>query len=146
MGVPHETPPPKRIDIAEFRKLGFLQEVNRLFFHPRGLALEIVSEDSDCFSCGGHGEFRGVKCDTCDGEGTLHSEKLGGVWDYRDDPEGILYALPLKIDTDKVRHVEREFQKHEGVRKSLLKNDFPIQLPGQELEPAEKFLEQGGEE
>ena len=57
----------KRIDITEFRKLGYLQEVNRQFFHPLGLALEIVIND--------------------DG-----SEKLGGIWDYRDDPEGILYG------------------------------------------------------
>lgn len=57
----------KRIDIAEFRRLGLLQEVNRLFFHPRGLALEVISEE----------------------DGT---ERLGGVWDYRDDPEGIIFG------------------------------------------------------
>lgn len=101
---------PKRIDIAEFRELGFLQEANRLFFHPRGLALEVVTEKG-----GGM--------------------RLGGVWDYREDDEGILYGLPTIIDTNKVRLVKREYEKHEGARKSLLKNDHPIQLPGQELEP-----------
>lgn len=30
-----------RIDIKEFRELGYLQEVNRLFFHRLGLALEV---------------------------------------------------------------------------------------------------------
>jgi len=29
----------KTMSAVEFRELGLLQEVNRLFFHPRGLAL-----------------------------------------------------------------------------------------------------------
>ena len=57
----------KRIDIREFREVGYLQEVNRRFLHPLGLALEVVVED----------------------DGT---ERLGGVWDYRDDIEGIHFA------------------------------------------------------
>ena len=58
----------KRIDIKEFRELGFLQELNRQFLHPMGLALEVIKDD--------------------DG-----NEKLGGIWDYRDDPEGIIYDI-----------------------------------------------------
>jgi hypothetical protein len=57
----------KRIPIKEFRDLGFIQEINRLLLHPCGLALEAI-----------------VDLDT--GEATL-----GGVWDYRDDPEGIRF-------------------------------------------------------
>ncbi len=53
----------KRIDIKEFREAGYLQEANRRFFHPLGLALEITRHE----------------------DGT---ETLSGVWDYRDDPEG----------------------------------------------------------
>lgn len=53
----------KRIDIREFRERGYLQELNRQFLHPLGLALEVVILD--------------------DG-----SEELGGVWDYRSDSEG----------------------------------------------------------
>lgn len=129
---------PRRIDIAEFREIGFLQEVNRLFFHPHGLALEIVTEE-ECEACGGHGRpaprsagEQTPPCEVCHGTGQV--ERLGGVWDYRDDPEGVMFGLPMKIDTDKVKRVKREYQKHEGPRKSLLKSDFPIQLPGQELE------------
>lgn len=59
----------KRMDIKEFREFGFLQEANRQFFHPLGLALEIVIED----------------------DGT---ERLGGIWDYRDDPEGVYFGEP----------------------------------------------------
>jgi hypothetical protein len=57
----------KRIDIAEFRDEGYLQEANRLFFHPLGLALEVIIDEET-------GET-----------------ELGGIWDFRDDPEGILY-------------------------------------------------------
>ena len=32
----------KRIDIKKFAEMGFLQEANRKFFHPLGLALEII--------------------------------------------------------------------------------------------------------
>lgn len=70
----------KRMDIKEFREKGFLQEANRLFFHPLGLALEIVIEE--------------------DG-----SERLGSVWDYREDPEGMLFGKDM-IDRDKIRRVE----------------------------------------
>jgi hypothetical protein len=56
----------KRIPIKEFRKLGFIQEINRRLLHPCGLALEVIVEE----------------------DGT---EKLGGVWDYREDPEGMYY-------------------------------------------------------
>ena len=69
----------KRIDIAEFRREGYLQEVNRRFLHPLGLALEVVVDE----------------------DGT---ERLGGVWDYREDPEGITYAgLDL---AENARHID----------------------------------------
>lgn len=55
----------KRMPIKEFRELGLLQELNRQFLHPLGLALEVVIEDGE--------------------------ERLGGVWDFRGDGEGIVY-------------------------------------------------------
>lgn len=58
----------KRIDIKEFREKGYLQELNRKFLHPLGLALEIIQEN----------------------DGT---ETLGGIWDCRDDEEGIYYDI-----------------------------------------------------
>lgn len=36
---------PKRIDIKEFREKGYLQELNRNFLHPLGLALEIITKE-----------------------------------------------------------------------------------------------------
>lgn len=72
--------PIKRIDIKEFREFGYLQEVNRQFFHPLGLALEVVIDEET-------------------GE-----ESLGGVWDYRDSPDGIRYTgLDLVPKMERVR-------------------------------------------
>lgn len=58
----------KRIDIKEFREKGYLQELNRRFLHPLGLALEISIDDDS-------------------------NEKLGGIWDYRNDKEGIYFDI-----------------------------------------------------
>ena len=85
----------KYIDIAEFRRLGFLQEANRQFFHPHGLALEVVVDD----------------------DGT---ERLGGVWDYRDDLEGIIFD---RIDMEMRERrdiVAAEHERHREARLRLL--------------------------
>lgn len=71
----------KKMNIKEFREKGFLQEANRLFFHPLGLALEVIIKD----------------------DGT---QKLGGVWDYRDDAEGMLFGDGV-IDVEKIKHVKQ---------------------------------------
>lgn len=60
------------LDIREFRERGYLQELNRLFLHPLGLALEVVIE----------------------ADGT---EQLGGIWDYREDPEGMNFAADMDL-------------------------------------------------
>lgn len=69
-----------RIDIKEFRELGYLQELNRQFLHPLGLALEVMLHE----------------------DGT---EELGGIWDYRDDPEGVQFG---EIDAEKAAYVLRQ--------------------------------------
>lgn len=69
----------KRMNIQEFRHLGFLQEANRLFFHPLGLALEVIITDEE--------------------------ESLGGIWDFRNDPEGILFKQGM-IEEEKIKRVE----------------------------------------
>jgi hypothetical protein len=80
----------KRIDIKEFREKGYLQELNRQFLHPLGMALEIVA--------GPNGE-----------------ETLGGIWDYRDVPEGMHYGLE---DSDEERR-DRFFQNSCNVTNEL---------------------------
>jgi hypothetical protein len=65
-----------KICIKEFREKGYLQELNRRFLHPLGFALEIVREE----------------------DGT---EKLGGIWDYREDEEGIYFDIKNSDDERK---------------------------------------------
>lgn len=83
----------KYMDIKEFREGGFLQEVNRSFFHPLGLALEIRIDDNGAYS-------------------------LGGIWDYRDDPEGIYYGN--NPSAAKAANVEALFDKLAPVRMEKL--------------------------
>jgi hypothetical protein len=72
----------KYIDIKEFREKGYLQEVNRRFLHPLGLALEVkINEDG--------------------------TEVLGGVWDYREDSEGIYYDIE-NSDEERINNFKRK--------------------------------------
>lgn len=83
----------KKMSIREFREKGYLQEVNRRFFHPLGLALEVVIDEST-------------------GE-----ERLGGIWDCRDDPEGIIFDTGSMPDfAEKAMFVEREFERRRKIR------------------------------
>lgn len=84
----------KYIDIKEFMEVGYLQEVNRRFLHPLGLALEVMAKD----------------------DGSWH---LSGIWDYRDDPEGMSFG-PGMIDPVKVDRVAGEWHEKAGVRTEKL--------------------------
>ncbi len=70
----------KRISIEEFREFGFLLELNRRFLHPLGMALEVTIDEET-------------------GE-----ESLGGIWDYREDPEGMMYG---ELQQDKIDRVKK---------------------------------------
>jgi hypothetical protein len=73
---------PKRMSVKEFRELGYLQELNRQFLHPLGLALEVnLNPDG--------------------------SESFGEAWDYRDDAEGMIYGSGM-IDPEKTKRITRE--------------------------------------
>jgi hypothetical protein len=68
----------KYMDVKEFREAGYLQELNRQFLHPLGLAIEVAVDP--------------------DGK-----EYLGRIWDSRDDPEGIIFeGIDLKPKADNV--------------------------------------------
>jgi hypothetical protein len=85
--------PRQYMTVAEFRRLGYLQELNRLFLHPLGLALEVV----------------------LDGDGAA---RFGSIWDARNDPEGICYGEPM--DRAKAEHVYAEQQTRWGPRRDGL--------------------------
>jgi len=90
MELSKETNPEKNVkwmNIKEFRENGYLQEVNRIFFHPLGMALAVeIKEDG--------------------------TESLKGIWDYRDDPEGIIY-------TDESLNTQEAINKRKKVLKEL---------------------------
>ena len=69
----------KELDAKEFRDLGLLQEVNRRFFHPLGLAMFVnIDEETG-------------------------KDTIGGIYDERHDPEGFFYG---DIDIEKVKSVK----------------------------------------
>lgn len=75
----------KYMDINEFADSGLLFHINRTVLHPLGLALEITVED--------------------DG-----SARLSGIWDCRDDPEGIAY------DEDLLKECMAKYRKYMSER------------------------------
>ncbi len=81
----------KRIDPKEFQEFGYLQEVNRQFLHPLGLALEVIIGEDNKVS-------------------------LGGIWDCRDDPLGILFA-DGQLDKEKTSRVGNAWKEKGRARK-----------------------------
>ena len=83
---------PKTMSAKEFMDLGLLQEINRQFLHPRGLAMAV----------------------TIDGDEVTY----GPVYDYRDVPEGVEFARG-DIDLDKVERVRMLFEERYEARVKL---------------------------
>jgi len=75
----------KTLSVKEFRELGYLQELNRRFLHPLGLALEVVLQENG-------------------------QEYFGRIWDNRDDPEGWTFGEGL-IDPKKAEFIYEEFSR-----------------------------------
>ena len=88
---------PVKMTAAEFRELGYWQELNRLFLHPLGLALEVVIND----------------------DGT---ESFGEVWDHRDDSVGWFFDESLIDDQfkERAKRIEQEIIKHGQARMEKL--------------------------
>jgi hypothetical protein len=83
------------MDIKEFRTKGYLQEINRRFLHPLGLALEITIDDN------------------------TDKEYLSGIWDYRDDPDGLIFDLANSSDDRKESFKDK---------RDFINNEFDIRL------------------
>jgi hypothetical protein len=85
----------KYMGMQEFVDVGFLQEANRKFFHPLGLALSVDVDD----------------------DGAVTS--FGRIWDSRDDPEGIAYGDGM-LSMEKAVNVSMEASRHVESRVRLL--------------------------
>lgn len=102
--VVEETP---GMPVAEFVDFGYLQEVNRYFLHPLGLALTVEQDD--------HGATR------------LHS-----IQDFRAAPEGMIFADGV-MDADKAARVWAERGIRAGIRQTGL--GYVVQpAPGEPIE------------
>lgn len=87
----------KYIDIEEFMNEGFLQEANRQFFHPLGLALEAKMEDG------------------------APPQELW-IWDYREDGEGVRYSeevLASSVAKERAARVRKARALHAPARLQL---------------------------
>jgi len=106
----------KRLSPKEFRDQGYLADVNRLYFHPLGMALEVIIDEE------------GVK--------------FGGVWDYRDDAEGMSFHAddwtPEKVDI--ARALQIDCDRDEKAAKRLERLGYIVQpLPKDSLEEVSKW-------
>lgn len=94
------------MSLQEFWEDGYLQELNREFLHPLGLAMSVIIEKDD--------------------DGNVENVEFGGIVDSRDDPEGIVFAEDM-IDRDKVDKVSEKFA--EKAENRMDKYGFIIQSP-----------------
>lgn len=83
------------MSLREFLDEGYLQEVNRRFFHPLGLALSVKVDD--------------------DGHVSLHN-----IWDGRDDPEGFTFEGWTPADQVRGEVIEARLQHGLTVRQEHL--------------------------
>jgi len=90
------TAPIKYMPIETFRSLGFLQEINRQILHPCGLAL-VVADD-----------------------------KIIGILDKTDDPEGIIFET---VSAQKAWQVETLIKDGSKQRRNILKYDIQPAYP-----------------
>lgn len=82
----------KYMEIKEFVDQGYLQELNRKFLHPLGLALQASITDDEQYS-------------------------LNAIWDAREDPEGIYFE---NVDQSKAEFVQNVIDQRGPARKAAL--------------------------
>lgn len=112
--------------VEEFQQEGYLQEVNRTFLHPLGLALEVrsgyIREGVKALleSNGvGFGEDAVDNIMTFIRLAGLDQMHIGGLWEARDDPEGWVFNSPGP-DADKARHIQELWRQRHPARMERL--------------------------
>lgn len=151
-GVLSEPSPVTYMDLGEFRDEGFLQEANRQFFHPLGLALEWNSGWTEAGVRSWNERRWGPRPHDEEMESEFEGEvetlwrfitevgldkpRISGVWDDRSDPEGIAYGRKDDDGTwqpwdgfdvsevrEKYTNVEEERCRHTEARRALFGED-----------------------
>lgn len=87
------TEPIEYMDPQEFIDGGYLQELNRRFLHPLGLALEVQAADGNEF--------------------------ITRVWDYRSDPDGMNFGGELP-DPQKASKIDAEWRDKSATREKTV--------------------------
>lgn len=96
-------PQVKYIGIREFCDEGFLQEVNRQFLHPMGLALEVTEQDNgECY--------------------------ISGVWDDRGDSIGMAFGDGV-LSEEKFHSAMAEYDRHVDARRQKFGTTIQPLLP-----------------
>lgn len=94
----------KYMSIKEFRESGYLQEINRRFLHPLGIAIEVVQHANG-------------------------QEYFGKIWDAREDPEGMIFGEGM-IDPAKAEFIYEQMDSRARDRmKALGWFEQPIPSP-----------------
>jgi hypothetical protein len=116
----------KKMSVDEFVDVGYLQEVNRLWFHERGLALAVSRPVAESFESwldettqilmenveiADSQMFERLRIQIEALLRTLGFEPgkraLGYIWDCRDDPEGVRFG-PGVLSREKAENVRRD--------------------------------------
>lgn len=99
----------KYMDVKEFLDSGLLFQVNKEVLHPLGLALEVTVED----------------------DGTA---RLSGIWDCRDDLEGIEYeSSTFEHGMAKYRKYMTD-QGNDAIARREMALGFVVQQPGDDVD------------
>ena len=88
-------PPVKYVPAEELRALGILQEVNRQFFHPLGLALDVLVDSE-----------------------TGKATGLGGIQDHRKSPGGVVFGNSM-LSKEKAKAIRDMRKANISERKKL---------------------------
>lgn len=106
------------MEVREFLESGLLQELNRQFLHPRGLALEVREDE------GPNGE-------------KFYS--FGRIWDFRSDLVGIIFGDEVSGSREFVEKFERVKQMFLAKRDERIKSlGWSIQPVSGRVEPNER--------
>ena len=79
------------MDLDEFVDKGYLQEVNRLFFHPRGLILTVCTWTKDN-----------------DGKELEKPTNLLFIYDYREEKDGVIFGIDDMTDEEKAPFIRKQ--------------------------------------
>jgi len=91
-----EKPKMKYVPVEELRTLGILQEINRQFLHPLGMALDVLVDPK-----------------------TKEATALGGIQDHRSSSGGVVFGNGM-LSKDKALNVREMRNKNAEERKKEL--------------------------